>query len=355
MLRLGFPTIKTADQDKRDFLPEWFANFVGSDLQIVLEEGYGHMLDYTHNDYLKYNSGIIFSERNEVFKSDIVVVLRPPANDDLDLLQRDTIFISMLHFTTHFSRNQLLSKRGIIAISMDSLLDSTGMRVIEDFEHGVENAFGLAMAKVYPEKEKLNITILGSGGVGKAAYKISKNIPQSFKRENLAVKIDVLNSIDTADKNKLNDILSVTDILVDAAGREDKTKAIIDNDQLCNLPDDAVIVDLAADNYDENLEPKQTKGIEGIPTGSLNKQVFGKEEDWLEYIPDFVDSECKRDVISCYSWPAINPERCMRQYQHQLLPYIYECINIKLERKGDMLLRKSILEASIQTFINQNI
>ena len=89
------------------------------------------------------------------------------------------------------------------------------------------------------------------------------------------------------------------------------------------LPDHAIVADLAVDPYTLDADPPVVRGIEGIPQGSLDKYVFWPDdEDWGETVPPSIPSEQRRVVVSCYSWPGIHPEACMRHYAQQLTPLL---------------------------------
>jgi alanine dehydrogenase len=87
------------------------------------------------------------------------------------------------------------------------------------------------------------------------------------------------------------------------------------------LPEHSVIVDLAVDPYTLDVKPPVVRGIEGIPQGNLNKYVFyPSDADWENTVPDSILSQNRRVTVTCYSWPGIHPEACMRHYAQQLEP-----------------------------------
>ncbi|GAB4497872.1 MAG: hypothetical protein OHK0052_10230 [Anaerolineales bacterium] len=82
-----------------------------------------------------------------------------------------------------------------------------------------------------------------------------------------------------------------------------------------------MVVDLAVDPYTPDTTPPVVRGIEGIPQGSLNQYVFHPDDpNWSAGIPANVSTTHRRTVVSCYSWPGIHPEACMRHYAMQLEP-----------------------------------
>ena len=61
-------------------------------------------------------------------------------------------------------------------------------------------------------------------------------------------------------------------------------------------------IDLTADPYNDKVEPMQVKGIEGIPTGTLEKYVIETDDILYNTIPKSIESNNRRVVASCNAW-----------------------------------------------------
>ena len=128
----------------------------------------------------------------------------------------------------------------------------------------------------------------------------------------------------------MQNILTKTDILVDATQRPDASQPVISNEWLGWLPKHAVVTDLSVDPYTLDTDPPVVRGIEGIPQGNLDKYVFQTDDpDWDLTVPNSIPSNQRRTVVSCYSWPGIFPEACMEHYGGQLKPLLN-----RLAKKG---------------------
>ena len=144
----------------------------------------------------------------------------------------------------------------------------------------------------------------------------------------------------TSNPDLMKKLLGETDILVDAAYRRDTSKPIIPNEWISWLPKHAVVVDLAVDPYTLDAKPPVVRGIEGIPQGNLDQYIFKPDDpNWEQTIPDSIPSKHRRTTVTCYSWPGIHPETCMRHYARQLLPL--------MEVLAEKILRKTITEREL--------
>jgi alanine dehydrogenase len=95
----------------------------------------------------------------------------------------------------------------------------------------------------------------------------------------------------------------------------------VPNEWIVWLPKHAIITDLAVDPYTLDIDPPVVRGVEGIPQGNLDKYIFAPDDpDWGLTVPPSVPSQHRRTTVSCYSWPGIHPEACMRHYAQQLMP-----------------------------------
>ena len=160
--------------ERRDFLPRLVRSLprLGAD-EIVLETGYGQGLGLAPDAYTS-EGDVRFAERDEVFAQDVVLVLRCPPDADLGKLRPGSTLVSMLHYVTRPTRNELLRDRGVVAVSLDAVTDDRGRRMIENLEitawAGVEAAFReLALrwaAFDEPGRAPIRVTLLGSGALG---------------------------------------------------------------------------------------------------------------------------------------------------------------------------------------------
>jgi alanine dehydrogenase len=96
----------------------------------------------------------------------------------------------------------------------------------------------------------------------------------------------------------------------------------VPNEWLEALPQNAVVLDLAADPYDFTLVPPHVKGIEGVPEGTLDQYVFQPDDPAYERMDIRIDRTFRRIALSCYSWPGVEPRACMDVYSRQVEPVL---------------------------------
>ena len=140
--------------------------------------------------------------------------------------------------------------------------------------------------------------------------------------------------------------LAHTDILVDATARRDTSRPLLPNAWLGWLPAHAVVCDLAVDPYLLDDDPPVVRGIEGIPQGNLDQWEFGPDDPAWDRLPPGIPTGNRRTVVSCYSWPGVQPEACMELYGSQVTPLLKTLIwygGLPRDRPGRLVPRAGAL------------
>lgn len=342
-LTFGLARMHVEYGEKRDFLPPLIADLEKHGVQVFLEYGYGTGMGLTEEDYRKVAPNVKFVSHRDVYKQQFVLVLRCPDNDDLRLIEKNSCLISMLHYPTRPQRVKFLKSLEIEAISLDSLKDGTGNRIIENLQSVAWNGLAIGfqvLRQTYPdpgmestERDPVRVTVLGVGGVGIHAVQAASRYGDISLWKKLAsrsvpgVQVTAIEYDLTGCKTLMKELLTRTDILVDATQRPDTSNPIIPNSWIAWTPEHVVLVDLSVDPYDCTVEPIETKGIEGIPQGNLDQYVFKPDDPAFDRIPDCIPTGNRRHVVSCYSWPGISPKKCMKIYGAQVRPILRTIIS----------------------------
>ena len=345
-ITFGFPRMHKEPGERRDFSPTLIHSLHRHGAQICLEFGYGNEMGVKEFEYVNAAPDVRFVSRTEAYQQDNVLVLRCPTDDELRLLRPGACIISMLHYPTRPQRVEFLRSLGVEAVSLDSLKDDSGRRMVEYLRavgwNGVEIAFRTLQANYpspgfdAPGRRPIQVTLLGPGAVGAHAMQAAANYGNAGLRRELAargVPGGTVTAVDydlTGRAEVMRPLLKRTDILVDATQRPDPSRPVIPNAWVGWLPKHAVLLDLSVDPYSFAEGVVTVKGIEGIPQGNLDRYVFAPDDPAFDALPPQVDTRQRRWSVSCYSWPGIYPLDCMEWYGRQIQPIL----RMLIERGG---------------------
>jgi alanine dehydrogenase len=367
---IGLPRMRNEFGEKRVFLPE-FVQFIDTlGVNVHVEEGYGSRSGYSFEDYKLASSLIHLATKEKTYQQDVVLILRCPKPEELILMKPGGILFSMLHFPTRPLRIERLLDAKIKAISMDSIVNDINIRLMENMRsvawNGLEAAFDVLEKRwsglVRPDKEPIQVLIMGTGMVGKyaidAATKLG-NIERNHDHIEAggpgAIALSVGRNLST-NPATMETLFKQADILVDATQRRDASKPVVPNEWIAWLPDHAVVVDLAVDPYTLSAEPQVVRGVEGIPQGNLDQYIFAADDpNWEKTIPSGVNSKDRRTTVTCYSWPGVHPEACMLHYAQQLEPFmevLFEKGYDGLSLEGEYF-ERALFRATLKYFLDE--
>jgi alanine dehydrogenase len=345
-ISIGLARIHKEPGERRDFLPGFVARLEKYGAQVYLEYGYGSGMDYLEEDYRRVAPSITFTSRVEIYQKDFVLVLRYPEDEDIRQMRPGSCLVSMLHYPTRPVRVEFLRSLGIDAVSLDSIKDDTGRRLVENLRavawNGVEAGFRV-LRSTYPapgfgspNRPPIQVTVVGVGAVGvnvvHAAIRYGdEQLRKKFYEAGIpGVNVNAIDFDITPYENVMKELLSRTDMLVDATQRPDPGVPVIPNRWVGYLPEHAVLVDLSVDPYFCDTDVLSVKGIEGIPQGNLDRYIFPPDDPAFDFIPGCISTTHRRYSVSCYSWPGIYPKQCMDLYGRQIRPMMH----VIIERGG---------------------
>jgi alanine dehydrogenase len=334
---IGLPKMHKEKGERRVFLPSFIEKLNQYELDIFLEKGYGNTLGYSDEDYKKMCDNIFFTSNNEVYQKDLIVVLRAPNIDELRYMNNEALLLSMLHYDSKPDLLKIIKDKKINSFSLDSIRDDNYKRMVVSYEL---TAWGGVLTALNELKKRRNdfyskdrdaykVTILGMGNLGKSAGESCfKYIEQNINDKNVPgvvvcyIEKDSIHSDDNFKK-----IFAETDLLIDATKRLEFSEFIIPNDLISYLKEEAIILDLTADPYDETKDPIQVKAIEGIPYGTLDNYVIEANSSLYDSLPSKIKTKYRRLTVSCNGWPGVFPEEAMKTYENELIPFIDVLVN----------------------------
>jgi alanine dehydrogenase len=365
-LAFGFPRMREEPGERRDFLPDLVGAVAGLGCPVVVERGLGRRMGYADQDYLKISPRVRTGGARDAFEQDVVVALRAP-EERAGWMRPGSTLIAMLHYPTRPARVRRLLGLRLNAISLDSIVDDEGSRLVENVRavgwKGVGAAFD-ALQRTFPAftnkgRDPIRVTVLGAGAVAKHAIEAATKYGSRERNEMLTamalpgVQVTVAGRNLTGHASDMCRLLMRTDVLVDATQRSDPSRPLIPNRWLAFLPDHAVVCDLVGDPYLHGDHPT-VRSIEGIPLGDLDQWTFFPDDPgWTATIPPEVSTAHRRTVVSCRAWPGIDAEECMRHYGRQVAPLLATLV----ERGGTLALRadggpleRALRRASLRTW-----
>jgi alanine dehydrogenase len=356
--------------EKRDFLPQFVHNLHQVGYDIFLEHGYGSDMGFQEQDYLASAPTVRFTTVEETYQKDIVLVLRYPDDAKIMTMRRGACLISMLHFPTRPRRVSFLRELGLEAISLDSIKDDVGRRLIENLRavawNGVEIAFRVLRDHYPPpgledpNRLPVKATVLGAGAVGMLAIQAAIRYGNEDTWRLMAkigatgVQVTAVDYDLTNHPAIMQQILKYTDILIDATQRRDPAEPVIPNGWIGLMRPHAVILDLSVDPYECDTEIRSVKAIEGIPQGDLDQYVFNPDDPAYDTLPSCISTRERRYVVSCYSWPGIYPRECMDLYGKQLTPImnaIARCGGVEHVNPNGSFFQRAISRAMLSKWI----
>lgn len=349
-MSVGFPRMHKEAGERRDYLPELLATVADTAREVVIERGLGSGMGLADEDYTTRSQRIRAGSNTEAFAQDIVVTLRCPETAELSKIRPGATLVSMLHYSTRPARIEALVAAGIEGISLDGIIDDIGRRLVVNAPavawNGVEAAFDLLEVTWPPlrsaARPPVQGLVLGIGTIGRHAVEAVSNLGSQGRRDAYmaagyaGVVVRAVGRNITGDERVMRELLATADVLVDASQRDKPSRPLVPNPWLETLPPHAVVCDLVVDPYLLDADPPTVRSVEGIPRGNLDQYAFAPDDPtWSDTIPAGIQTEHRRHVVSCYSWPGVRPQPCMELYGRELA----SLLRVLVERGGATGLR----------------
>ncbi len=119
MLTIGIPK-ETADRETRVAMTPTIAKqLISKGFKINLESRAGELSNFSDKDY--ENVGVKIEKRETVFKSQIVAKINPPNKDEVTIMEKSSVLISLLFAHSNTKLIKQLAKQKVSAFSLDAI------------------------------------------------------------------------------------------------------------------------------------------------------------------------------------------------------------------------------------------
>ncbi len=367
MKQVGFPVIRNFGDDPRDFIPDLFRFMDRYDCEFYLEKGYGERLGYSEEDYKAASDKVHFVTREEAFDKDVVMILKNPEPEDLEMLKDGCVYFSMLHYATRPKVCEVLGRKKIRALAMDHIVDDKGLRIFVDYFGTAFNACKAgveALKDTYPDffsedRGPIHALVMGVGGVGQNAIRSLEILSdQEFLGKEASGILPVIcTRTITGHPEVFKDIIEKCYLVVDATQRKDETKYVMTNQQIGMLPEEAVIVDICADRYDFLVDPPLVKGMEGTITGNNEHYLIEKDDPGYDELPDVICTENRRVTVSSNAWPGMDVERSCQVYYELMKNYAGIILGKgydEMTEESDNLFERGLYRSTLEYFYERH-
>jgi alanine dehydrogenase len=185
VLRIAIPK-ESANEERRVALsPAGAQSLVANGHQVFVGAGAGEAAHFTDSEYADAGAEIESEPASLYAKSELIVKVGPPSDDELHMLQEKQMLISALHLggtTPEFLRR--LMDLGVTGIGFEFIRDSDGSLPIVRMMHEIMGSMAIQIAAHYLESAEggkgvmlggisgvppSNVVILGAGVVGEWA------------------------------------------------------------------------------------------------------------------------------------------------------------------------------------------
>jgi len=270
-LTIGVPREISLQENRIMLVPEGVRLLVNNGHKVLIEAGAGEAGHFHDLEFSQAGALIVYSPE-EVFKSDVILKVAPPAAAEMELLKHKQVLLSALHMPMQKEEyfRTLMSKK-VTGLALEMIRDASGiLSVIRAMSEiaGCESIFIAAEYLACPEKGRAKmfggftgippteVVIIGAGTVGEyaarsaiglgAMVKIFDNSVYRLRRMQGNLNIRVFTSI--LQPNTLVEALRSADVLIGAIRSPGgKSPCVITEQMVTGMKEGAILIDVSID------------------------------------------------------------------------------------------------------------
>lgn len=271
-LKIGLPKEVSHDERRISLTPGGVSVLKGNGHEVFIEKGAGDEANFSDQEYADAGAEIAYGVTELYKKSEMIVKVAPPCEEEYDLLEKDHILLSALHLgnTTEDFMDILISK-SITAIGYEFIQGEDKEFPIVRMMHEITGSMSVQIAAHYLENSDggqgimlggisgippATVVILGAGITAEYAARTALGYgAQVFVMDNDLARLRHLeNALDrriitaTANYQYLSSALQYADVVIGAAMFEGERAPVWVSDTMVgNMKSGSVIVDTVID------------------------------------------------------------------------------------------------------------
>jgi len=269
-LFIGIPK-ETSFQEKRVCLtPDAVSDLVNNEHRVLLESGAGEGANFSDNDYSEAGAEIT-KDTAKVFSCPILLKVEPPSQDEIKLINPQTILISALQLKTQCKEYfESLAKKRITAIAFEFIRDGDGaypavrqlseiagtasVLIASELLSNVNDGNGLMFGNI-SGVPPVEVVVIGAGTVGEFAAKSAIGLGANVKVfDNSISKLRTLQTnlgralyTSTMQPKNLHKALIRCDVAIGAVRGKNRAPVLVSETMIESMKTGAVVIDVSID------------------------------------------------------------------------------------------------------------
>jgi alanine dehydrogenase len=270
-LTIGIPR-ETSFQERRVALvPESVGLLVNNGHEVIVETNAGRESKFSDHDYSEAGASIVY-DKEAVFKSDIILKVAPPSQEEIEMMPGKQTLISALQLSAQKEELfKALSVKKITAIAWDYIQDDAGIfpivramgeiagytsvQIATEYLSHINGGQGLMFGGISGVRPT-EVVILGAGTVGEFATRAAIGMGASVKLfDNDIYRLRRLQNdlgtriwSSTILPSELRNAIESADVVIGAIHTtKGRTPMIVTEDMISNMKFGSVVVDVSID------------------------------------------------------------------------------------------------------------
>jgi len=187
---IGIPREIKPLEGRVALIPAACSELIHSGHKVYLESGAGERSGYSDSEYQSLGVDILSDASSVYGQAELVVKVKEPIGQELDMLRPEHILFSFLHLAAGHELLQRLLAIGLTAISFETVQNTGGLPILAPMSdiagrlavhHGINLLFqseggrGLLLGGV-PGTERGHVVVIGAGNAGSNAVEVAASL-----------------------------------------------------------------------------------------------------------------------------------------------------------------------------------